>query len=212
MRRSQERHLLRSAARSDGQGVRAMRFVLFYHSLVSDWNHPAAHFLRGVATRVARHTGHCRAHLRARGWLEPAQSARAGRRRRASRHSTRHLPAPAQQLLRPAERWISMRRWPMPTSSSRTSGTTRHFLRRLGEHRAAQALVTSCCFTTRPHRVRAGLPPWQVRETRAVGTSTACWRRAMRLRRVYEIAAGLRGSGPGAKRVDTHACFRRGAA
>jgi spore maturation protein CgeB len=30
----------------------AVRFVLFYHSLVSDWNHPSAHFLRGVATEL----------------------------------------------------------------------------------------------------------------------------------------------------------------
>lgn len=29
-----------------------MRFVLFYHSLVSDWNHGTAHFLRGVATEL----------------------------------------------------------------------------------------------------------------------------------------------------------------
>jgi spore maturation protein CgeB len=29
-----------------------MRFVLFYHSLVSDWNHGNAHFLRGVATEL----------------------------------------------------------------------------------------------------------------------------------------------------------------
>ena len=29
-----------------------MRFVLFYHSLVSDWNHASAHFLRGVATEL----------------------------------------------------------------------------------------------------------------------------------------------------------------
>src|ERR1700738_3337892 len=29
-----------------------MRFVLFYHSLVSDWNHPSAHGLRGVATEL----------------------------------------------------------------------------------------------------------------------------------------------------------------
>src|SRR4051794_13534347 len=27
-----------------------MRFVMFYHSLVSDWNHGNAHFLPGVAT------------------------------------------------------------------------------------------------------------------------------------------------------------------
>ena len=29
-----------------------MRFVLFYHSLVSDWNHPTAHMLRGVANEL----------------------------------------------------------------------------------------------------------------------------------------------------------------
>ena len=29
-----------------------MRIVLFYHSLVSDWNHGNAHFLRGVATAL----------------------------------------------------------------------------------------------------------------------------------------------------------------
>lgn len=30
-----------------------MRIVLFYHSLISDWNHGNAHFLRGVATELA---------------------------------------------------------------------------------------------------------------------------------------------------------------
>src|SRR5438045_1074903 len=35
-----------------------MKIVLFYHSLLSDWNHGNAHFLRGVATElIAR--GHC---------------------------------------------------------------------------------------------------------------------------------------------------------
>lgn len=29
-----------------------MRFALFHHSLVSDWNNPHAHFLRGVATEL----------------------------------------------------------------------------------------------------------------------------------------------------------------
>ena len=29
-----------------------MRFVLFYHSLISDWNHGNAHFLRGVASEL----------------------------------------------------------------------------------------------------------------------------------------------------------------
>src|SRR5688572_14660989 len=34
-----------------------MRFVLFYHSLISDWNHGNAHFLRGVA-RELQERGH----------------------------------------------------------------------------------------------------------------------------------------------------------
>ena len=29
-----------------------MRFVLFYHSLVSDWNHGNAHFLRGIVREL----------------------------------------------------------------------------------------------------------------------------------------------------------------
>jgi spore maturation protein CgeB len=32
----------------------AMRIVMFYHSILSDWNHGNAHFLRGVATELAR--------------------------------------------------------------------------------------------------------------------------------------------------------------
>jgi spore maturation protein CgeB len=34
-----------------------MRFVMFYHSLISDWNHGNAHFLRGVVTEL-RSRGH----------------------------------------------------------------------------------------------------------------------------------------------------------
>src|SRR5437763_14735790 len=31
-----------------------MKFVLFYHSLISDWNHGNAHFLRGIATELIK--------------------------------------------------------------------------------------------------------------------------------------------------------------
>jgi len=31
-----------------------MRLVMFYHSLLSDWNHGNAHFLRGIATEMLR--------------------------------------------------------------------------------------------------------------------------------------------------------------
>jgi spore maturation protein CgeB len=34
--------------------MQPMRVVMFYHSLVSDWNHGNAHFLRGVATELIR--------------------------------------------------------------------------------------------------------------------------------------------------------------
>ena len=40
-----------------------MKFVLFHHSLVSDWNHGNAHFLRGVVAalqRVGTRTAHSR--------------------------------------------------------------------------------------------------------------------------------------------------------
>ncbi len=45
-----------------------MRFVLFYHSLVSDWNHPSAHFLRGVATELLSHGHEVRILEPADGW------------------------------------------------------------------------------------------------------------------------------------------------
>ena len=57
-----------------------MRFVIFTHSLVSDWNHGNAHFLRGVATElVAR--GHEVAHLRTARRLEPHNLSRSTARR-----------------------------------------------------------------------------------------------------------------------------------
>src|SRR4051812_13384609 len=34
-----------------------MRLVMFYHSLLSDWNHGNAHFLRGVVSELL-HRGH----------------------------------------------------------------------------------------------------------------------------------------------------------
>jgi spore maturation protein CgeB len=44
-----------------------VRIVMFYHSLISDWNHGNAHFLRGIVTEL-QHRGH---HVRV---LEPAES------------------------------------------------------------------------------------------------------------------------------------------
>jgi hypothetical protein len=56
----------RMAARAHGRALGrhrtsepSMRFVIFTHSLVSDWNHGNAHFLRGIATELVKR-GHQR--------------------------------------------------------------------------------------------------------------------------------------------------------
>src|SRR5436305_262278 len=45
-----------------------MRFVMFYHSLVSDWNHGNAHFLRGIATELLRRGHDVRVYEPENGW------------------------------------------------------------------------------------------------------------------------------------------------
>ena len=45
-----------------------MRIVLFCHSLISDWNHGNAHFLRGVATELQRRGHPVRVYEPAEGW------------------------------------------------------------------------------------------------------------------------------------------------
>ena len=48
-----------------------MRFALFYHSVISDWNHGNAHFLRGLMRALqARGHAHVPPPLRALGFLE----------------------------------------------------------------------------------------------------------------------------------------------
>ena len=45
-----------------------MKFVLFYHSLISDWNHGNAHFLRGVATELLARGHEVQVYEPADGW------------------------------------------------------------------------------------------------------------------------------------------------
>jgi spore maturation protein CgeB len=45
-----------------------MQFALFYHSLISDWNHGNAHFLRGVVTELQSRGHHVRVFEPANGW------------------------------------------------------------------------------------------------------------------------------------------------
>src|SRR5881396_2407079 len=46
--------LLSKLFRPGSDGGAGVKFVLFYHSLVSDWNHGNAHFLRGIATELLK--------------------------------------------------------------------------------------------------------------------------------------------------------------
>lgn len=45
-----------------------MRFVLFYHSLISDWNHGNAHYLRGVVRELSRRGHDVQVYEPADGW------------------------------------------------------------------------------------------------------------------------------------------------
>lgn len=45
-----------------------MKFVLFYHSLISDWNHGNAHFLRGVVTELLARGHRVEVYEPAAGW------------------------------------------------------------------------------------------------------------------------------------------------
>ena len=45
-----------------------MLFSLFYHSLISDWNHGNAHFLRGVCTELLARGHQVQVFERANGW------------------------------------------------------------------------------------------------------------------------------------------------
>ncbi|MGQ9368900.1 CgeB family protein [Azospirillum sp. A39] len=55
-----------------------MRFVLFYHSLVSDWNHGNAHFLRGVVRELLARGHEVRVLEPADGWSRTNMLAEAG--------------------------------------------------------------------------------------------------------------------------------------
>ena len=45
-----------------------MKFSLFYHSLVSDWNHGNAHFLRGIVSELLERGHDVQVYEPANGW------------------------------------------------------------------------------------------------------------------------------------------------
>src|SRR5688572_29928896 len=55
-----------------------MRIVLFYHSLISDWNHGNAHFLRGVVSELLARGHDVRVYEPADGWSLQGQRSELG--------------------------------------------------------------------------------------------------------------------------------------
>ena len=128
----------RDAAAAGGFVVRV---VIFCHSLLSDWNHGNAHFLRGVvAELVAR--GHDVRVYEPRDGVERANLIERARARRRSRPSREPTPASPARALRPGTLDLDARST-APTSCSCTSGTTTRWSPR----------------SARTARARRGLPP-----------------------------------------------------
>ena len=73
-----------------------MRLVIFYHSLLSDWNHGNAHFLRGVVTELSRAATRCASTSRATAGAVANLVADHGARR--SARFARAYPAAAQPI------------------------------------------------------------------------------------------------------------------
>src|SRR5438309_4649656 len=61
VRGAHDRRLFRAVRPVATGSCRVSRFALFYHSLISDWNHGNAHFLRGLmrALQARGHTAVC---------------------------------------------------------------------------------------------------------------------------------------------------------
>lgn len=77
-----------------------MRFILFYHSLVSDWNHGNAHFLRGVVRELASRGHEVRVLEPAGGWSRANMLADAGPEAEAAFHAV--FPGMGSEVYDPA--------------------------------------------------------------------------------------------------------------
>ncbi len=112
-----------------------MRIVLFYHSLISDWNHGNAHFLRGIASELL-HRGHdVRLFEPRNGWSAVNQRAEANgtalKGFRAAypnlKSTSYHLPTLDPDLALQEADLVIVHEWNEP-----------ELVRRIGEHRATR--------------------------------------------------------------------------
>ena len=166
-----------------------MKIVMFYHSLVSDWNHGNAHFLRGIATELIKR-GHDSGYLRAgEGWSSANLIAKHGSGRcvnfaRFSASDRTRTTIGTLDLDRASTARISC--WFM-------NGTTTSWYRRIGEHRSKTGGDITFFFMT----LIIALSP---RRSKCGSVRSVALRRRSRLRRF--VAATLRETPLGLARVD----------
>ncbi len=105
-----------------------MRILFFCHSVVSDWNHGNAHFLRGICTELQRRGHDVQILEPAKGWSLQNMIKEQGA------EPVRKLRSVFQRCIR----YFTIRRhrsltvcWTRPTWSSSTNGTNRLLWRRL---------------------------------------------------------------------------------
>ena len=159
-------------------GGSVVRFVIFTHSLVSDWNHGNAHFLRGVATELIGARPRT-AHLRAARRLESAEPDRADHGSRAIADFEAAYPLLAANFYDPTSS-ISTARSTAPTSSSCTSGTRTTWC---GHRRASRAHDYQLFFHDTHHR--SVTDPAAMARLRSLATTMACSPTASVIRDLY---------------------------
>ena len=156
---------------------------LFCHSLLSDWNHGNAHFLRGVVTELRR------ARPRRRG-LRAARRAgalpnlrRRPRRARRSPASAAPIPRSRSQPLRPRRRSTSTRRSTAPTWCIVHEWNDHELVRAHRRAPRARRRATGCSSTT--PTTAAVTDAARDGRLRPVATTTACSRSASVIRDLY---------------------------
>ena len=174
-----------------------MRVVLFCHSLLSDWNHGNAHFLRGVVARARSRAATTVRVFEPRGRLEPRRTSVAehgDEPRRASSH------APTRRC---AQRRYDLATLDLDEALDGADLVLVHewndhaLVARIGAHRARRAATTGCSSTT-PTTARSPTPRGDGALRPAHYDGVLAFGRVIRdlyLRR----AAGPRGPGPGTR-------------
>src|SRR5882724_4669591 len=185
------------------RGERAMRFVLFYHSLLSDWNHASAHALRGVASELLT-LGHSVEILEpADGWSLHNLREQGGEGVVKAFHAT--YPQLRSSFYDPSNidldaaladaDVVIAHEWNDPA-----------FLRRLGEHRAQARTGYRLHFHDAPHRSLrgAGVPAPLETRSRALSRYDGVLASSDGLRRMYETRCWVANVWTWREAVDTH--------